>query len=204
MAKMIMKNAPLEPGLERDALLRKLYYEEGMTQSKMALELGLSRQRVCQLIDLLKIKRRKRLTQAERQKKIPALIRAGLSGREIAQHLQINRSVLYLDVEGLRPTMSQRLLDQYYENGAKRRSEKAKGRANPAFAAAIAKRRSAIVDLVNKGKSLGEIGARFKVSAQTIRNDLTAMGTNERLEAKIHANRVAHAARTRAKNAKSK
>jgi DNA-binding CsgD family transcriptional regulator len=202
MATQTSRKKALEPTLERDGLLRKLYVDEGMKQSQIARELGLSRQRVYQLIDELKIKRRKRLTRPERQKKIPALIRAGLSGREIAQHLQIDRSVLYLDIEGLRPTMSQRLLDQYYENGTSRRVEKAKGRAIPKFAETIARRRGAILALVDQGKTLGQIGARFKVSAQTIRNDLTAMGVSRRVEAKVHANRVAQSARTRAKNAK--
>lgn len=203
MATKTTKKKALEPSLERDALFRKLYAQEGMTQSKIAREMGLSRQRVFQLIDELKVKKRVRPTREQRIKKIPALIRAGMSGREIAQHLQINRSVLYLDIEAMRPTMSQKLLDQYYRNGVDRRAEKATGRANPLFAAAIAKRRAAILKLVDQGKSLSEIGTKFKVSAQTIRNDLTAMGVSDRVEAKVHANRVTQARRTRARNSKS-
>lgn len=204
MAKKAVKKKALPPGLERDALVRKLYATKGMTQSKMSRELGVSRQRVFQLIDELKIKRRARPTRAERMKKIPALIEAGLSGQEMAQHLQVHKSIFYLDLEAVRPKLSKRLLQLYYDNGSNRRSEKAKGRPHPLYADAITKRQAAVLGLIDQGKTLGQIGVRFKVSGQTIRNDLKRLGLTKRLEAKIQANRVAQAGRTRAKNAKGR
>lgn len=58
-----------------------------------------------------------------------------------------------------------------------------------------------ILTLVDKRKTIGQIGDKFKVCGQTIRHVLKRLGLTKRLEAKIQANRVEQSARTRAKNA---
>lgn len=58
-----------------------------------------------------------------------------------------------------------------------------------------------ILTLVDKRKTIGKIGDKFKVCGQTIRHVLKRLGLTKRLEAKIQANRVEQSARRCAKNA---
>jgi DNA-binding NarL/FixJ family response regulator len=190
------KKRTMPAGAERDDLIRKLY-AEGVSQSDIARRIGVSRQRLHQLLDELRVRKRKRLTPQERERKILAMIRAGKTGQVIADELAIGKTAVYRDIARLKKRMPKTLLAQYQENRvAPLRARR--GIRHPLYAAAIDKRRSRIMALIERGWSLGRIGEKLGCTGQTIRNDLTAMGTNAKLEAKIHANRVAEGRKTRA------
>ncbi len=190
------KKRTMPAGAERDDLIRSLY-KQGVSQSGIAREIGVSRQRLYQLMDELRVRKRKRLTPQERERKILDMIRAGKTGQAIADELGIGKTAIYRDIARIKDKMPKTLQAQYRENKvAPLRARR--GIRHPLYAAAIDKRRSRIMALIEKGWSLGRIGEKLAVTGQTIRNDLTAMGTNAKIEAKIHANRVAEGRRTRA------
>lgn len=190
------KKRTMPAGAERDDLIRKLY-AEGVSQSDIARQIGVSRQRLYQLLDELRVRKRKRLSPQERERKILSMIRAGKTGQAIADELGIGKTAVYRDIARLKDSMPTTLLSKYRDNKAVKLRAR-RGLRHPLYEAAIDKRRSKILALIEKGWSLGRIGEKLGCTGQTIRNDLTAMGTNAKIEAKIHANRVEESRRTRA------
>lgn len=191
---MTIKSMPA--GAERDDLIRKLY-SEGASQSDIARQVGVSRQRLHQLMDELRIRKRKRLTPEQRIKQIPVLIRAGLTGEQMAEKLGVRKAAMYRDIARAKPKFSKATRLKYLENWyAKLRAKQ--GQRDPRTLEQIDKRRARILPLIQKGWTLGRIADKFQVTGQTIRNDLLAMGTTKRVEDQIQANRVAQSRRTRA------
>jgi transposase len=190
------KKRPMPAGAERDDLIRSLY-KQGVSQSDIAREIGVSRQRLYQLLEDLRVRKRKRITPEQRERQILAMVRAGKTGMDIAQHFGVGKTAIYRDIARLKPRMPKTVLAQYRENKVAPLRARA-GIRHPLYEAAIDKRRGRILPLIEKGWSLGRIAAKFDVTGQTIRNDLAAMGTTAKVEAKIHANRVTEGRRTRA------
>jgi transposase len=190
------KKRSMPAGAQRDDLIRSLY-KQGTSQSDIAREIGVSRQRLYQLMDELRVRKRKRITPEQRERQILAMVRAGRTGQEIAKHFGVGKTAIYRDIARLKPKMPKTLLAQYRENKVAPLRARA-GIRHPLYEAAIDKRRTKIVPLIEKSWSLGRIAAKLGVTGQTIRNDLDAMGTTKALEARIHANRVAEGRTTRA------
>jgi DNA-binding XRE family transcriptional regulator len=186
-------------GAERDDLIRKLY-AQGASQSDIARQVGLSRQRLFQLMDELRIPKRKRLTPEQRIKQVPVLIRAGLTGEKMAEKLGVKKAAMYRDIARAKPHLSKATRLKYLENWyAKLRAKQ--GQRDPRTLEQIDKRRSKILPLIEKGWTLGRIADKFQVTGQTIRNDLVAMKVGKRVEEQVQANRVAQSRRTRRSNA---
>lgn len=180
---------------KRDDMVRDLY-RQGRTQSEIAREVGLSRQRIFQLLETLRVKKRVVPPRAERVRQIPSLIRQGLNGAAIARHFGISQGAVYQDIAIVKPKMSAKLAGHYHENrvaGLRART----GLRSRHTETAIDKRRSKVLPLIEKGMSLGAIGKKLGVTGQTIRNDLRALKVSDRIEQKVHANRVAESNRTR-------
>lgn len=187
-------------GAERDDLIRKLY-AEGASQSDIARKVGVSRQRLHQLMDELRIRKRKRLTPEQRIKQVPVLIRAGLTGEKMAEKLGVRKAAMYRDIARAKPGMSKATRLKYLENWyAKLRAKQ--GQRDPRTLEQIDKRRARILPLIEKGWTLGRIADKFQVTGQTIRNDLLAMKVGRRVEEQVQANRVAQSRRTRASHRK--
>lgn len=193
------KTRSMPAGAERDDLIRKLY-SEGASQSDIARQVGVSRQRLHQLMDELRIAKRKRLTPEQRIKQVPVLIRAGLTGEQMAEKLGVKKAAMYRDIARAKPGLSKATRLKYFENWYA--TLRAKGQRDPRTLEQVNKRRARILPLIQKGWTLGRIADKLQVTGQTIRNDLLAMGTSKRVEEQIHANRVAQSRRTRASHRK--
>lgn len=187
---------------ERDDLVRRLY-QEGASQSEISRRIGVSRQRLYQLMDELKIRKRKRPTPEQRVKQVARLIRSGMTGRQIADHFGVGHAAIYRDIGEAKQSLTKADLARYHENRYATLRARA-GQRDPRFKDQIDKRRARLPTLIERGWSLGRIADKFGVTGQTIRNDLLAIGTTKRLEEQIHANRVAESRKTRARNARAR
>ena len=193
------RKLPMPAGPERDALFRKLYITEGLSQSKIAEMLGFSRERARQLIFELRIKPRIKLKRPQRLAMIPKMINQGMTAKAMADTLGFSAQVLHQDIAILKPTMSKKLWAKFRENHADILRRLNTGKRHPSFEKAIDKRRPQILGLIDKGWSLGRIGAKFDVTGQTIRNDLKTINISKKVQDQIQANRVAESRKTRAK-----
>lgn len=176
---------------DRTATILRLH-KSGATQSQVARTIGVTRQRLHQLSEQLGLQWPAPMSLEERRRQLPGLMRQGLTNDQIAEHLGVSRFTVHMTMRSL-PNIEQLRLQR-----AKARPKR-QGVVSAKRLQAIAKRRAAIVPLIERGWSLGRIARHLKVTGQTVRNDLLALGTNRRMEARIHANRVAESRRTRAR-----
>lgn len=85
--------------MQREALIRKLH-RQGLSGSEIARQVGLSRQRVHQLFQQLRLMARVPPSTL-RRRKMPALIRRGHCGTTLAEHFQVPLSTIYYDLRAV-------------------------------------------------------------------------------------------------------
>jgi transposase len=146
--------------------VRRLH-QQGMSQSAIARKLGVSRQRVWQLIQEMGLGAN-RPTPEQRRKRLPQMLRQGLSKNKIAQALGTTPYAIEQDLAALPDCEA--LLE-------------ARRLARPSW-----RRRHQIPGLIRKGLSTPEIAMTLGVGITTIRRDIVALKLSPELQKKCLAN----------------
>lgn len=146
--------------------VRRLH-QQGMSQSAIARELGVSRQRVWQLVKDMGLGAN-RTTPEQRRNRLPQLLRQGLSKTKIAKALGTTPYAIEQDLAALPDREA--LLE-------------ARRMARPSW-----RRRHQIPDLIRNGLSTPEIASALGVGITTIRRDIDAMELPPALQRKCLAN----------------
>lgn len=158
--------------IKREARIQRLH-AKGMRGSEIAEVMGVSRQRIHQLLNKLRLKPHPRSDYAKRRVKIPKLIRRGLTGAQVARECQVAPGQIYQD---LRVIADSALNEKMRQNRAKWVAAEYTGRTPPALLAGILKRRHRVKSLVAKGRGAQDIAQHLKVSKPTILADFRALG----------------------------
>ncbi len=151
--------------MTRDQQIRRMH-AQGLTMTDIGVELGVSRQRVAQLADRLGLAWAKAMPEAERWKRLPALLRQGLTYGQIAERLGVHEQVIAKDLRTM-------------PHGKRLRKEQRQAKPS-------GKRREKIPALIEKGLSAPQIAERLGVVTSTIYRDLAWM----KLPAKLHRKRM--------------
>jgi DNA-binding NarL/FixJ family response regulator len=171
---------------QRQQRIRQLYEQQGWNCTRIAREVGLSRQRVFQIKQLLGLRKPNEMPPADRQARIAELMREGKSRRDIAQMLGISMDRVAKD------------LARNPQRGALLKAHRA---AQP-----TAQRRAQVPALIAAGKTAPEIAKVLGASTSMIVNDFARIELSPALKAKVHENAKAArmagmAARNRARAA---
>lgn len=158
--------------IRREDRIKRLH-AKGMRGSEIAQAMGVSRQRVHQLLRRLKLKPHPRSDFAQRRKKIPKMIRSGMTGSQVAREFDVPPAQIYQD---LRVINDQALVEWMRKNRAAWLTKERTGKTPDALVPRIEQRRKKVKALFAKGHGSLEIAQRLKVSRPTINTDLRALG----------------------------
>lgn len=154
--------------LHRQQYIRQLYEQEGWGCARIGRELGLTRQRVFQVKEQMRLKRPGDMSIEQRMAKIEALMRDGHTQRRIAKVLHVSREVVSQTLA--KHPERQAILQAWRE-------------AQPVW-----KRRREIPALIENGLTGTQIAKRLCVSQAMIACDFKALNLSADLQAKVREN----------------
>jgi transposase len=151
--------------------------KEGLSQSAIARDLGISRQRVWQLLHRQGLAGSGKPPAEQRRAKMPALLRQGLSNAQIGKRLGVTSSTIVRDLSTLPDREA--LLE-------------ARRLAKPSW-----HRRALVPDLIRQGMATPDIARHLGVGTSTAQRDVKALALTKALERKRLANAKATQERKR-------
>jgi len=169
--------------IRREAKIQRLH-AKGLRGSEIADAMGVSRQRIHQLLNKLRLKPHPRSDFAQRRALIPKLIRKGMTGTQVAQECHVAPGQIYQDIRAIG---DKALNDQMRKNHAKWISAEYTGKTPPALLAGIMKRRQRVKKMLTKGSGAEHIAAQLKVSKPTVLSDFRALGVAGQRRQQIEA-----------------
>jgi DNA-binding NarL/FixJ family response regulator len=143
-------------------------YKKGLSQAAIARQLGISRQRVWQLLHGQGLVGSDKPSPQLRREQLPQLLRQGLSNTQIAKRLGVGYSTIKQDLSQLPDRTA--LLE-------------ARRMAQPSW-----RRRKQVPDLIREGLATPDIARRLGVGITTIQRDVLALGLPKSLARKRLAN----------------
>lgn len=137
-----------------------------------------------------------RVAASERRKQLPALIRQGMCGADLARHFGVSTAVIYVDA---RKHLTPRLRERLRANTSSAMS-RMKLRQHSSSALSLEERRKKIPALIRKGFSGVDLARRFGCSTTTIYRDLARSMLDKQLRKQLAVNTRVALARPRQRN----